>query len=329
MKNKCLFSFLLIFTLFIFLCAFAWDNITVLVDTDNNHVYEYLISDDILSDFAKDTDAAKINYENKYYLLTGKIENISNKGDVINIYGSTITDNHIICSIPKDLRSESLTYSAGASLGVYGKLTVDMFDKEIRVAVDKIVSAPSGVKKSAFFLLDGKNIDINSMVSRTLNNGSISYKIPSSWKGVEHSIVGDGIGTIDGYQYSLNQLPGSNDTVPESFFVCYFDNITRLENTDDKKETELIEKAIINNISGDGKGNSARTRNVNTYYGAKYKYFVGSYTDALDTGSNGYHVEYIFQKNGDNGLVMYLYVYKNAKHLSDVFFVTRFLEINS
>ena len=329
MNMKRLISILPIFPMMFILCGLAFNNVTVLVDTENNHVYEYVTVDDILSDFAKDTDAAKNEYKGGYYIISGKIESVSKNGDTIKVFGTSITNNHIICSCPQNLRSEALTYNTGEMIGVFGKLSVGLIDKEIHINVEKIVSDSGAVKTGAFYLLDGTYVDKNSMSSRTLNNGTVNFRIPAAWKAIEHSIVEDGIGTIEGYQYVLNQLPGNTDTVPESFFVCYFDNAAKLENADDKKETALIEKAIINNISGDGKGDSARNRDVTTYYGAKYNYFIGSYTDMLDAGNNGYHVEYIFQKNGNDGLVMYLYVYKDAKHLSDVMFVTRFLEIAS
>lgn len=327
MKTKRMLTLLLAFPMMLFLCGLGFNNVTVLVDTENNYVYEYISADDVLIDFNKDKGAATSRYENGYYIVSGKIGSISKKGDTIDISGSSVTDNHIICSCPKALRSEALKFKVGDGIGVYGKITVDLIDKDIHIVAEKFVSDPRGVKSGSFYLLDGKNINKNSMITRTLNNGKIRYRIPAAWKDVEHSIAEAGIGTIDGYQYVLNHLPGATDTVPESFFVCYFDNASRLENADDKNETELIEKAIINNISGEGKGDSARTSDVTTYYGAKYNYFIGSYTDVLDAGNNGYHVEYIFQKNGTDGLIMYLYIYKDAKHLSDVFFVTRFLEM--
>ncbi len=329
MKIKKALSLSLIFSLMLLLCGFGLINVTVLVDTDKNHVYEYIPAEDILSEYAKNMDAAKAKYKDGYYLITGKIGDVSKKGDKVNIYGSSISDGQIICSCPKELRAGALNFKKDDSVGIYGKITFSPLDKEIHFNAEKLAAAPSGVRKGTFCLADGKSIDRNSMISRTLNNGKVSYKIPAAWKGVEHSIIEDGIGTMDGYQYVLNRLPGSTDDTPESFFVCYFDNASRLENQDDKKDTLLIEKAIINNISGDGKADLARIRNVSTYYGAKYNYFITSYTDTLDAGNNGYHVEYIFQRDGDDGLVMYLYVYKDAKHLSDVLFVTRFLSIPS
>ena len=329
MKAKRFISLLPVFLMVTVLYGFSFKNVTVRIDTEDNRVYEYITADDILSDFAKDVDGAKGEYKDSYYIVSGKIESISQKGDSIKVVGTSVVDNHIICSCPKKLRSEALTYKAGERIGVFGKISVDLIDKEIHLEAEKLVTAPAAIKNGTFYLLDGTNLVKNSMSSRTLNNGTIRYSIPAAWKEVEHSITGEGIGTIEGYQYVLNQLPGNPDTVPESFFVCYFDNTSKLANIDDRKETRLVEKAIINNISGEGKGDSARTRDVTTYYGAKYNYYVLSYNDELNTGKNGYYVEYIFQKNGNEGLVMYLYVFREPKHLSDVMFVTRFLEMAS
>jgi len=326
MKKCRLISILLIVPMLIVLCGFS-GNVTVIADTNNNHVYEYVTADSMLLDFSNNIESAEKKYKGNYYVISGKVETVSKKGDTIKVYGTSVTDNRIIGSCSKSLRAEALKYSSGADIYVFGKISVDPIDKEIHISVEKFASITGAVKAGTFFQLDGSSVNKNSMGSKTLNNGRVSYYIPPEWEEVEHSIQADEIGTIEGYQYVLNKLPGNKDTVPESFFVCYFDNASKLESTDDKKETVLIEKAIINNISGEGKGDSARTKDVTTYYGTKYNYYVGSYTDILDAGNNGYHVEYIFQKDGDKGLVMYLYVYKEAKHLSDVMFVTRFLTI--
>ena len=327
MKTKRIVSLLTLFPVMLFLCGSLFNTVTVMVDTEKNHVYECTSADEMLSEFAEDLAAAEKKYKGGYYVLSGRVESVTPKGDTVMIVGTLVTDNRIICACPKNLRSEALAYPAGSALGVYGRITVDPFDREIHIQAEKLVSSAASVKKGMYYLSDGSSIDKNRMTARTLRNGSVSFRIPAAWKGVEHSIKDEGLGTIEGYQYVLNQLPGNTDTVPESLFVCYFDNENKLANTDDRKETKLIEKAVINNISGEGNADSFRYRDVATYYGAKYDYYVGSYTDATAVGNNGYHVEYIFQRNGDDGLVMYMYVYKNAKHLSDVMLVTRFLEI--
>ena len=93
----------------------------------------------------------------------------------------------------------------------------------------------------------------------------------------------------------------------------------------DSDETELIEKALVENILGNG--GSYSSKKVDTYYGSEYVYYIGSYKTAFDTGT-GYHTEFIFQADGEDGIVVMLYVYKEAKHLSDILFVSRFLKMN-
>lgn len=326
MKKRRVISLSAVLPIMLFLCGLSFVNVTVKVDTEKNPVYEYISSDDILADFAEDAEAAKKKYKYGCYIVSGKTENISKKGDTINLAGTSAPGDYIVCSCPKELRSKALSFNVGETIAVYGRIEVGLIDKDVHIDAVRLDNAPAAARSGTFCLSDGTKMDKNSMSRRVLANGAVSYSIPAAWKEVEHSIIDDGIGTIEGYQYVLNQLSGSSDNVPESFFVCYFDNESKLENADDRKETKLIEKAVINNISGEGKAGLARTRDVLTYYGARYNYYVGSYTDELDAGNNGYHAEYIFQKNGDDGLVMYLYIYKDAKHLSDIMFVTRFLE---
>ncbi len=328
MKGRKLCSILFIVPVILSLCGFSLFPTSVEVDTENHRVYEYVTADELLSDFTRDTVDAEAKYKGGYYLVAGQTESVSKTGDILRLTGTSVREKQIICSCPMKMRADALEYQAGDVLGVFGKLNVDLIDKDIHLSVDELAESPFGAKPGSFYLKDGTGIEKNSMSKRSLHNGEVSYYIPAGWKGVEHSIAEEGLGIIEGYQYVLNQLPGNTDTLPESFFVCYFENASGLKYyRDDRNETVLIEKAIIDNISGEGAGDSARRRDVTTYYGARYNYYTTSYSDALDAGGNGYRAEYIFQKDGENGFVMYLYIYKQAKHLSDVLFVTRFLEL--
>ena len=155
---------------------------------------------------------------------------------------------------------------------------------------------------------------------------TLEFYVPSSWvnQDVQCDILYEKIGTMEGYQYVLNKL-GAGDAEPESFFVAYFNNQKQLSDyLNDSDETKLIEKAIVENILG-SVGNFP-SKEVDTYYGSEYVYYIGSYKTIFDTGT-GYHTEFIFQVDGEDGIVVMLYVYKEPKHLSDVLFVSRFLEI--
>ena len=307
------------------LCGFIFEKPSVVVDTENNHVYEYITSDEIISAYNKNTDEAKVKYLNNYYLVSGKIGEIAKNGSTFEFVGKD--DKGITCSCPKELRSDVLSHKTNDTICAFGKITGNPLNKKCLLSVEKIDSVIMG-ESGLYFQQDGSKIDRDTMNERTLDEDEVKFYIPAVWKEVEHNIESEELGTIEGYQYVLNKLPGSEDEVPESFFVCYFDNESQLDNTDEKKKTKQIEKAIIDNISGEGEGEAARVRrNVSTYYGAKYDYYISSYTDAFNAMKNGYHVEYIFQRNGEEGFVIYLYVYKEPKHLNDVLFVTRFLEI--
>jgi len=121
----------------------------------------------------------------------------------------------------------------------------------------------------------------------------------------------------------LNKLDGQ-DSTPESVFVCYFDNSTQLGYAGDAGETKLIEKAIVENILGSV--GSFPTKRVTTYYDAEYNYYDGVFKNALEAGE-GYRTEFIFQADGEDGIVVVLYVYKEAKHVDDLLFLLRFLNV--
>lgn len=311
------------------LCGANWfDSAKVTIDTENNHVYQYRTLDEILAEFATDANAAKEKYQGEYVLLSGKVAKIESNGKSMEVTGLEKTTTTIECSYDKSLRDTASEYKVNDSVALYGKLSVGLFDKEVRLNVEKIVQVPSVIKSDeVYFLLDGTFFDKTDTEKMTLDEGNIAYYIPRIWavEEIQHNIEKEELGIIEGYQYVLNKIPGSADTVPESLFVCYFDNQKLLADyQNDSDETELIEKAIVANILGEVK--NFPTKEVKTYYGAEYTYYAGVFKNALETGT-GYHAEFVFQKDGDDGIVMFMYIYKDTKHLSDVMFVSRFLEI--
>ena len=174
-------------------------------------------------------------------------------------------------------------------------------------------------------MLDGSSFDKRNANKVTLHNGDVEYYIPAAWtsEDIQFNIIDEELGTMEGYQYRLNKLE-ANDSYPESLFICYFDNKTQLADyLNDAEETELIEKAIVYNIIGEKNIKSSK-KGLDTYYGSEYDYYLGSYTAKF----HGYNTEFIFQADGEDGIVVMLYVYKETKHLSDVLFVSRFLKIN-
>lgn len=309
------------------LCGAGWlDSTKVAIDTENNRVYEYAAAENIIFDYIRDKEQTTLEYHQEYVLLTGKVQSVGKEGKTIVVSGDTNTQRAIHCTVDKALRNTALTYGKGDSIALYGQLKMNVWDKEIRLDAEKIVPIPTDVPSGdMYYLADGTSYNKKDTTKMELKDGRVEYYIPSFWEGIQHNITEENLGSMEGYQYVLNQMPGSKDTTPESLFVCYFDNKTQLADyLNDSDETELIEKAIVENILG--KVGRFPSKEVKTYYGSKYTYYSGSFKNALETGA-GYHTEFVFQADGDEGIVLVLYVYKDTKHLSDVLFLTRFLEI--
>ena len=311
-----------------FLCGASWFNKTkVVIDTENNYVYKYCTADTMLSEFKNNRKEAKKKYQDEQVLLSGKVVSIGKNGKNIILSGRTTSDIAIDCSYDKELRESALAYNVGESVALYGQITVDAIDNDIHLKAVKIVKVPTSItSNNMYYLLDGSSFDKMKATKVTLNNGGVEYYIPSIWtrQGIQHNIMEEKLGSIEGYQYTLNKLETNNST-PESLFVCYFNNKTQLSDyLNDSDETELIEKAIVENILGSV--GMFPSKEVKTYYGSKYTYYIGSFKSTLDTGS-GYHTEFVFQADGEEGIVVILYVYKDTKHISDVLFVSRFLEM--
>lgn len=301
------------------LSSFTLFNSSVEIDTAANRVYNYITAEKLLNDFSKDSKSAQAKYNNKFVLLSGLFESSDNKGL------SVMDENFkaVSCTFDKNITS-NLKFSFKDNIAVYGKISCT-FGKPELTEVRKVIDAPVVRSSDIYYTLDGTVFDKSASVERTLNNGRIKYYIPSGWKKIEADIAQNDLGIIEGYQYVLNKTPGNTSEVPESLFVCYFDK-ELLKTTSDIKSTEQVEKAIISNINPDEKIGTFPSANITTYYGARYQYYSGKYQRGA---GQAYRTEYVFQPDGDNGILMFLYLYPNDnKYLSEVILTTRFAEIN-
>ena len=297
----------------------------VVVDTEDNKVYQYRTADEIISEFKADSKAAKAKYDNQPVLLSAKVVSVAKDGKNMEITGLNNTSFSMECTYSKDLRSIAKTYQAGTGVALYGTLEVGLLGV-VHLEVDKIAAKPaSALSSDMYYLLDGTEYNKRNATKVSLNEGYVEYYIPSTWNNdkIQHSIKDENLGTMEGYQYVLNKLNPA-DPVPESLFVCYFDNNTQLAYASDATETKLIEKAIVENILGSV--GIFPTKKVTTYYGTEYNYYDGVFKNAMEAGE-GYRCEFIFQADEDDGIVVVLYVYREAKHVEDVVFLMRFLEV--
>ena len=311
---------------FSFLGASWFSGTKVTVDTENNKLYQYRTADEIVLAFQANRKTAKANYDGQPVLLSGKVVSVGKDGKNIMVTGLNNTSLSIECTYDKALRSTAKTYQAGTAIALYGTIEVGLITGDVYLRADKITTKPaSALSGDMYYLLDGTEYNKRNATKVTINNGYVEYYIPSTWANskIQHSVKDENLGTMDGYQYVLNKL-SPTDPVAESLFVCYFDNKAQLAFAGDSDETKLIEKAIVENILGSV--GIFPTKKETTYYGAEYNYYDGVYKNALEAGE-GYRCEFIFQADGEDGIVVILYVYREARHLKDVLFVTRFLEI--
>lgn len=321
MRIQRILSVLLLLVTVTALCGFAFAGSNIAADTETYHVYKYVTADDLLTLYSANRANAKSRYADQYLLISGRFENSTK--DSFNIMNSSNVS--LRCDIPKNTYIDLSQYRFNESIvAVYGKCTFVPISDEIRIVAERVILQPRVISSDTYFTIDGSSFDRSAASEQTLADGRVRYYIPPAWHKIETRInTGgeDSLGNIDGYQYQLNLLPGGS-AEPESLFVCYFDK-KHLSNVDQIRLTNKVEKAIIDNISGHSSSFNFSRRN--TYYGRKYDRYFGKYNDELDAGK-GYRVEYIFEPDGDRGMVMYLYLYRETRHLSDVMFTMRFLE---
>lgn len=327
MKKKRMTAILMTLCICLSFIGAGWfDGAKVTVDTESNMVYQYRTADEIVSDFKAAPKAAKAKYNGQPVLLYGTVVSVGKDGKNIVVTGLSNTSLTIECICDKGLRSTAKTYQRGTKVALYGSMEVGLITGDLYLTTDKITALPeTALSSDMYYLLDGTEYNKKNSTRVTLHNGAVEYYIPSAWANekIRHSVKDENLGTMEGYQYVLNKLNPA-DPVPESLFVCYFDNSTQLAFAGDSDETKLIEKAIVENILGNV--GIFPTKKTTTYYGAEYNYYDGVYKNPLEAGE-GYRCEFIFQADGEDGIVVVLYVYREAKHLKDVLFLTRFLEV--
>ena len=312
---RCL-SVLMILVISAGLCSFSRPSLNVVTDTEKNHVYRYVTADDVIG--------SPDQYKDQYVLVSGKLGNDVSSNNSFNI--KTTDKRSLRCSVVDGINVDLSHYRFNEDvIAVYGRVafSYDVFSQSTGVYikdVEKVIPCPIATAVDMYYTLDGGAFNREAALERTLNNGGVRYYIPFGWDKIEHDIQKEDLGTIEGRQYDLGKLDGSD--VPETLFVCYFDK-KLLSNSAYITKEEKVQKAIINNITG-SPGNPYRPNVLfPNYYGVKYTYYLSKYSDPFDM--KGYHAEYVFLPDGGNGMVMFLYVYRDAEHLSDVLMIMRFL----
>lgn len=329
-RMKVILVFILIFVAMVS-CGWLFKKKEFTLDTENRILYQNSSADQILADIEKNSDTAKGIYDDGYYAVSGKITDISkNKKSLVIGSANDSDEASIECTVSdKVLIGKIEKLKTGEAVKVYGKVKVSSFHNDISMEIEQIASTEaSDVSETMYSYIDGKTYDVSNMSARNLADGKVKYYIPRDWTEVEKNIINSKLGNMEGYQYTLNEISGELAIEPESIFVCYFDSKSKLKDRSQKSKTKEIRKTIIDNIlQTDGKGIKAgEIKEKKSYYGTEYYYYDDAYTDKL---KHGHHVEFVFQEDATDGMIVYLYVYKeeNPNHIDDILCVMRCLEI--
>ena len=294
------------------------------LDTEKQIVYQGESLENLLIRKGSNPASAEAAYLNRYIMLEGKIRVKSSDNKQLRLGALTEYVSDILECNTSDISLINVIsgLTIGDTVRVCGKITKNLLDGKWSMTPDRIMKTDKvGDLKDVFMTADGTDYDAAAMISRSLNDGKISFRIPGSWSSVEKNLVETGLGSMEGYQYCLNEI-NEQSVQPESFFICYFDNDKHLLKSSDKESTELIERAIVKNILKQDLG--AAQLKKKTIYGANYHYYQGAYKTAF--GQN-YHAEFVFQPVGTQGFVVYLYIFREKLHLNDIMITMRLLEI--
>lgn len=302
----------------VFLCGAFFFKAEVQIDTEKNKVYKQCS----VFDFSSKNNIGI----NDAYCVTGTVKDYSKNKKKLLLEGES---GSVVINCDTSNITDQLTgLGISEHIQVFGTAKKGIFDKEVELKADSINKTIVEEAGDIYFLKNGKYINKEEMIQCYLNKKSVSYYVPKSWKdeSVEINIQDNEIGYIEGYQYVLNKVKGTEANSPESFFVCYFDYDENLLGSTKRDKVKLIEKAIAENIEDGEIVDRFPTREEKTYFGRDYDYYLGAYNKSLQV-KDDCKTEYVFIQDGEDGLVMFLYVYNDPVHIDDIMFVTRFLEI--
>lgn len=323
-KKKLLISLLFVGLMFTFTGA-IFSSPEIVLDTENNVLYQNYTADEVVLAFANNKANATKKFEDNKVAVLGKVSSLSagnvglKLGTLDNKYQGVIE-----CT---SLDFDVLNYFKGLRVGdrvvLYGEVSAGLLSTSPTMKVEALEISNQETKSGDIYsLVGGSDIDTSNMNSFSIGN-MVDFRVPATWKAVAHDLEKENLGSIPGYQFRLNEIRGSQTTSTESFFICYFDN-DLLKNASDRSKTDQIEEAILRNILKTDSIEDFPLKKVTTYYGAKYQYYQDAYQDKM---GNGYHMEFVFEADGTDGVVVYIYVYKTQSHLDEIMAVMRFLNI--
>ena len=140
-KNLKIVSICIILVLSSFLVGLGFKKPPLVLDTRKNIVYQNINADNIIDDFVGKPDEAKSIYKDNYYSVSGIITEKKGNNKQFALAGVETTSDKKIRCVTSDKSIVDLVSkcNVGDVVNVYGKLYVDVIDKDVEIEIDNIV----------------------------------------------------------------------------------------------------------------------------------------------------------------------------------------------
>ncbi|MCR5788289.1 MAG: hypothetical protein K6G83_00225 [Lachnospiraceae bacterium] len=317
----------LLFCLSLFLCGYYLPGREVVLDTEKpeNRVYRYITADTLLEKIR--STSVYDPYQKKDFAVLGRVGMITDYWFVLQPLKGTGNPS-VTCRFDDyDKAAVLSSLKTGDQVRAFGRLNIDLLTGVVEMAAEQVKPDSLGSDSPEIYgLLSGKTMNKSSSPVRSLHDGRIRFTIPVELQDVEHDILAEGLGNMEGYQYTLNYLTGPENKEPESFFIGYFDKKEHLKNIGDKTETEAIEKAIIASIlkiKTEDVGRLFKSDSAPFFGKSRYLYYQDAWQDSF---GGAYHLEFAFEEPDPDSILVYLYVYRKPVHLEEIMLIMQLLE---
>ncbi len=311
----------LIFLVFVFLCTagFEFLNDPVELNPKEHPVYSARTVEEL-------TKEAEDGLKDGCYAISGSISDIGKKYDSFKLM-SADGKSSIECKTSEvAVKNEVALLKEGEKVTVFGTVRKKFFGGGLAAEIALLKKGALKTGAGVYYtdtgeLLDESNTAGVKVVDAAEKKELFSYRVPAEWKKVEKKLDDKG-DHIYGFQYRINRLDGSS--VPESLYVFYFDHNKNLMDRSRYDQTDRIEAAIVENILEKKEAGKCPESIRKSQYGVDYHY----YDDKFEKGDEKYHVEFVFRKDGIDGLIVYMYIYRVPKHAGEIMYTLRTTEVS-
>ena len=290
----------------------------LILDTGKHIIYQRCNAGDLIKVLNADPERAKTVFQDQYLSILGEMDSTLSNMDGFSMKAVGGGDGAVFCT---GKNAANVSFAKGKKVYVCGKVQVLTGDNaQIQIEADAVKETDDTSTSLSEYVFADKDTVVNKKSFNKRTIGSASYYVPDRFLPVEGKIRDLDLGTAEGYQYRLCDMKRSTAGNAEMLFVFYVD-MYRYVKPQDMEKTWKIEKAIVENIvpNPDIFFLEWFLPSSNNLYGTELHYYETSY--------HTYNLEFVFARDGDEGFLCELYMYRQKpEYLDDVLYTLRFLE---